>query len=113
MMEKNINEIRALSTDCKYSYVMAVVKRAKQIRRKAKEKNIPFDEVATVKSNHIKALNVALDEFNAGNISLKIRKSLDDQEKKEVAENVETRTPVGEESVSPEEKQTEVPAETA
>lgn len=112
-MEKEINERRALSMDCKYSYVMAVVKRAKQLRRKAKEKNIPFDEVATVKSNHIKALTVALDEFSAGNISLKIKASLDDQEKKEVAEDIETKTPVGEGGVPPEEKQTEVPAETA
>jgi DNA-directed RNA polymerase subunit K/omega len=113
MMEKNINEERALSKDCKYSFVMVVVKRAKQLRRKAKEKNIPFDEIATVKTNFSKPLSVALEEFNVGNIRMKLKASLDDLEEENVIKDVETKTPEGEGSISTEEKESEIPAETA
>lgn len=111
-MEKSINEKRALSEDCKYSYVMAVVKRAKQIRRRAKEKNIPLNEIATVKTNCTKPLTVALEEFNAGNVSMKLKVSSNDSENEKDTEPIEIKTPEEGVNASMEEKAPEIPAET-
>jgi DNA-directed RNA polymerase subunit K/omega len=75
-MSKNITEKRAVDKDCKYSYVMAVVKRAKELRRVTKEKNIPLDEISVVKTTYIKPLSVALEEYKFGKIDMKLRASL-------------------------------------
>lgn len=113
MTKKNIKEEKALSMDCKYSFVMAVVKRAKELRRLAKEKNVPFNEIATVKTNYIKPLSVALEEFNVGNIGLKLKGSFDDLEKENILEDIEIGTLEEEVTDATEEKEPEVPAKTA
>ncbi len=87
-MSKDITEKRAVDKDCQYSIVMAVVKRAKELRRVTKEKNIPLDEISVVKSTYIKPLTVAIEEFKLGKIDLKLRASFKEPVEKPVQEVV-------------------------
>ncbi len=74
-MSKDITEKRAVDKNCQYSVVMAVVKRAKELRRVTKEKNIPLDDISVVNTTYIKPLTVAFEEFKFGKIDLKLRAS--------------------------------------
>ena len=110
-MSKKIVENNAIDKDCQYSYVMAVVKRAKELRRMARDKNVPLNEVATINTTHIKPLTVALEEFNAGNIGMRLRTPIKEPEKEKVPEVVEAKLPE-EEKAEEEKKETEAaPAE--
>ncbi len=65
-MSKKIVEEKAVDKECQYSIVMAVVKRAKELRRIAKDKNVSLAEIAAVNTTYIKPLTVALEEFKNG-----------------------------------------------
>jgi len=54
---------------CSYLKVMAASIRAKSIVREAKAKNLPFREVALLKTKYHKPVFTALDEIDAGLIS--------------------------------------------
>ena len=101
-MTKSYGEKRAVSMDCKYSYVVAVVKRAKEIRRESKEKNLPIGDIATVKTSHVQPLTVALEEFDSGNIELQLKVSSEKLDKEDESDFTEVQ-PKGEEAASPSE----------
>jgi DNA-directed RNA polymerase subunit K/omega len=109
-MVKEIKAEKAVNEDCKYSYVMAVSKRAKELRRLVREKNVPLDEIATIKTAHTKPLSVALEEFNSGNIKMKYKTLVEKSEKKDKPESPDTKLEDATEPSS--QKEPEVPAET-
>lgn len=94
-MSKNIMEKRAIDKKCQYSIVIAVVKRAKELRRVTKEKNIPLNDISVAKTTYIKPLTVALEEFKIGKMDLKLRASIKAPEEKiaEPAAEVDTKVP--------------------
>jgi DNA-directed RNA polymerase omega subunit len=89
MMQKSIRGKKVTNMDCKYSFVMAVVKRAKELRRLGKEKNVPLNEIAIVQTTHNKPLTVALEEFNSGKIGLKLKVTLEEIGKEKELESLE------------------------
>ena len=103
---------RVVTPNCKYSFVMVVAKRAKKLRREAKDKNVSLSEIATVKTTHTKPLTIALQEFNAGNIKMKLSLAAQELEKK--AEPIELKAPEEEKTEASEEapQEPETPAET-
>ena len=56
------------TTDSIFQLVMAVAKRSKQLNRMSKERGLPPNQVAAIKTKHIKPPTIALDEVVQGKI---------------------------------------------
>ncbi len=78
---KDIREKVTLDRNCKYSMVMAVANRAKELRREAREKNVSHEEIDSTKSPFAKPLTIAYEEFISRKIGLKFKVPLADLEK--------------------------------
>lgn len=88
---KEIHRKMTLDRNCKYSMVMAVAKRAKELRRAAKESNIPVQEMTVLKTYHAKPLTIAQEEYIAGIIGLKLTATIDEPKNKKESEDDESQ----------------------
>ncbi|MBN2373548.1 DNA-directed RNA polymerase subunit omega [bacterium] len=69
------------TTDSVFQLVMAVAKRSKQLNRMSKERGLPPNQVASIKTRHIKPPTIALDEFMYGKIIISSKASKGVEEK--------------------------------
>jgi DNA-directed RNA polymerase omega subunit len=68
MKEKNIATDQSLDTS-KFQLVLAAAKRSKQINRMAKERGLPPNQVASIKTKNIKPPTIALMEMKEGKVT--------------------------------------------
>ena len=67
MKEKSIATDQSLDTS-KFQLVLAAAKRSKQINRMAKERGLPPNQVASIKTKNIKPPTIALLEMKEGKV---------------------------------------------
>lgn len=67
MKEKNMSTDQFLDTS-KFQLVLAAARRSKQINRMAKERGLPPNQVASIKTKNIKPPTIALLEMKEGKV---------------------------------------------